>query len=224
MTDQYYAQEDNQPDTPETALANWNNQASALANFAPAAAQDLNDTEQALGHAYSELDAALNELPLDSPARERIEAALNEIPAAWEISQRQAQRVVQGDHARQAAETAIEKLNERRKQIQDELSQLVEAAEQTDTSHPLIAQLAESIQEEVEEYFADSMYEDAMGYAFEQTWETIHEELKALTGLTWDKISPFVDLIEGQLDLTEEQKAVLVAFIESLSVVQTAHE
>ncbi len=147
MSDLYdsgYRKEEEMADTPETALANWNAANSQIANFAPEAAQDLNQAEAILGNLLSLAEQAEN-VDLQE-----------QIKQAWQIAQRAAQRIVRLDQTRQIAQTAIDKSNARARQIQEELDQINEALDDVETmgysSHPRISGIIEVLEEQLEDY------------------------------------------------------------------------
>lgn len=139
MTDQYYSQEKNITETPETVLDNWQAQSSAVANFAPEAAEDLERASQALTKLWENAGAQGNVG----------DQAL--IQHLWDIEQRQANKVVQLDATRQAAIAALQHIDEKYTEATSELNQtkaaIQEAIDEGSTDNPLVAKLIESISE-----------------------------------------------------------------------------
>lgn len=155
MTDQYYEQEDEVQETPETALANFQAQSNAMVHFVPETAEDLDRSGQMLRKLWEDAGAQGN-----TGAQEMI----NHL---WDIEQRQANKVVQLDAARQAAIAALQHIDEKYTQAVAESKQtkdaIQEAIEYGSTDNPLIGELIDSVREGTEEEYLGGLYLECPG-------------------------------------------------------------
>jgi DNA repair exonuclease SbcCD ATPase subunit len=205
VTDQYYSQEENITETPDTALDNWQAQSNAVANFVPEAAQELERASQALTKLWESAGAQGN----------TGDQAL--IQHLWDIEQRQAGRVVQLDAARQAAITVVQQLDQQLNKAEYDLKEINRAIETIDEDHPAIAELVEQVQQDTMDWAEDMAEQNTTEYAFDTAWEEVHDRVQHVTGLSWGKAYRFVSYLRGYREITDEQKALLITMIESLN-------
>lgn len=160
MTDQYYSQEENITDTPETALANLSAASSQVANYVPQAAEDLTRTEQALGYLYNQAEG-------NPDAQEKI-------AEAWQIAQRTTEKLVQIDMVKQLAETALAKIQDREKRIKDEFTELQDALDDVEnkgySSHPRIAGIVDVLEENLSVDYEGGLYLECPGCEAANYW------------------------------------------------------
>lgn len=162
MTDQYYEQEDEVQETPETALANFQAQSNAMVHFVPETAEDLERSGQMLRKLWE--DAG-------SQGNTGTQEMINHL---WDIDQRQANKVVQLDAARQAAIAALQHIDEKYTQAVAESKQtkdaIQEAIEYGSTDNPLIGELMDSVREGAEDEYMGGLYLECPGCEASNYW------------------------------------------------------
>lgn len=212
--DQYYTQEDNQPDTAQTTADNYITQANALDGLVEKTAQQLSDVEQNLGYIHQQADARGDE--------DTKQAVAN----TWALTNEMAVRVTQFDATRLASVAMMKKMAEYHAKIAGEYDELEEAINDVDYDHPVVARLVD----EVEQYTAESIYEtesmwmneEAMEIAYDHLFTEMHEALRDLTGATsddWQDILNLRELLMGNsAKVTDEQKRLLRELLDTCRV------
>lgn len=216
MTDHYYQQEDDVPDTPESIVANHDAQLATLDGLVQKTAEQVNVIEQNLGWLYQNAEQR---------GDENAKLAVNN---AWQISNELAVRITQFDAARLASAAMLHKFNELHQKLAAEYDDLEEALMSGDESHPLIAHLSAEIQEQVWSDTSESMYEDAYDEAHEAVFYDVMMELTQrihdITGSDdFGAINRLQNVILGDEEPTDRQRQLLqelLASFEQLAVEQ----
>lgn len=201
MTDQYYANEDKPVESSENALANYQAQSNAVANFVPQSAQDLNNIGAALGGAY---DAAI------AAGKPEVAESIN---VAWETIQQHVNYIAQLDASREAAMAVIKMIDADKQKAEKNYDELNSAVENLDSDDPRIASLIEEIEMDI--YDNTEMVDP--DWAYDMAWENVHDLVQMSTRLSWQRVHHFVSFLRGYREITDEQRALMVTFIQSFN-------
>lgn len=204
MSEQYYQREDALSETPERAIENWTAQSNSLAHVVPEVAQRLEESGAALGELYAKAEASGDE------------RAMQIISTSWTHMETIANQTVQMDATRQAAAAAIQTIDDERQRLADELGGLEKAISEGDENHPLLAGYAETIRADASEYLMEEAIQDAYEYVADSTYDNFQTNLKFATGCEWGQISRFIEVLQGDVELSPLQSEKLKEFIESL--------
>lgn len=206
MSEQYYGKEDELKDTPAQLIENFEAQSNSLANVVPEVAIALQQTGEALGQLYDQAQAVGNT------------GAMALISASWQRTEMIANQTVQLDALKQAAAAAIATIEDERRTVAERLEELETAIETEDDSHPELREFADSMRQQGAEDAQEMAEEYALEYAFETSYDNISSNLMEITGCSWQQISRFIGILNGDYVVSDLHSAQLKEFIESLSV------
>jgi hypothetical protein len=198
VSEQYYTKEDSLPETTSQAIQNWQAQSNSLANVVPEVGQRLQEAGAMLGELYAKAEAEGN-----------VEA-MNSISVSWTHMETIANQTVQMDATRQAAAEVISTISKT-------MGDLEEAISNGDEHHPMLADYAQTIRHDEAEATYEEAIEEAYEYVAESTYDNFTENLKRITGCTWEQVSGFIEVLQGDIDLSPLKSAELKEFIESLN-------
>jgi len=198
MTEQsYYVQEDFRKETPGQAIENWQAQSNSLSNAVPEIALLVNQAGEQLGNLYAQAERVKNR------------DAMDKLSTAWANIEAMANRTVQLDAARQAAEPVINMLAK----VADLYENLQEAIWDEDETHPELKDFAESVRHDTEA----NMLQEAEAVAYEIAADSVYDELMAkimvLTGCDWEQVNRFVGVLMGDVPVSNLDKALLKDWI-----------
>lgn len=206
MSDQYYEKEDVLPDTPAQAIQNWEAQSNSLAHVVPEVAARLQETGTILGELYAKAEAAGDQRGMEI------------ISASWSHIETIGNQTVQMDAARQAATEVIKTIDDERQRLAEELGGLEEAISEGNENHPMLEDYAAEIRRDEAEYTYEEAIGEAYEYVAESTYDHFHEILRLVTGCTWEQVTRFMEVLQGDVDLSPASTAKLKDFIETLTV------
>ena len=205
MTDHYYTQEDNLPDTPETIVSNHNAQLATLNGLVEQTATDVNAVEQNLGWLYQDAEKR---------GDENAKLAVNN---TWQLTQALGVRVTQFDAARLASIAMMKKMADYNKAIAGELEDIQNALDEGDDNHPALRDFTSNLHEEWNEYEGEQMFSDAMEIAYENVFTELHEGIREATGCTdWRTVYNLCDILTGSTEATDRQRELLTALLETV--------
>ncbi len=190
---------------PAQLIENFEAQSNSLANVVPEVAIALQQTGEALGQLYDQAQAAGNT------------GAMALISASWQRTEMIANQTVQLDALKQSAAAAIATIEEERKLVAERLDELETAIHYQDDTHPELKDLIVAVRDEAMEDAMEMAEESAYEYVSEMQYDNISENLRRLTGCDWKQVSRFMDVLQGDYELTDLQSAELKAFIEGLN-------
>ena len=199
MSDQYYREEDNPPDTPETIVANHDAQLASLDGLVQQTADQLTQAEQNLGWLYQDAEQR---------GDENAKLAVNN---AWQITNQFAVRVTQFDAARQASAAMMHKFNELHRKLASDFEDLENAIAAGDEEHPMLSGFAEGIQEQAWNDMSDLAYDDAYDDAHEAVFYDVMMEctqrIHNITGSDdFGAINRLQNVILGDVEPTDQQR------------------
>lgn len=201
MTDKtktHYDVEDIPPDDPDTKVALFEQSADAVKGSAEAADWLLKNAEVVLGHVFQTADKAG-----DSALAERVNDVWDGVQQVTTFISRQG-AVIQG------SKEAVKALKEQRDKVLEEIKAIRAALNEYDTTHPELADYAETLQEMFEEDSAN--YFDDYGYdlAYDDISETIIDNLIEHGAMSRFEARTLFDLLRDTPGLmTDEQKDLL---------------
>ena len=204
MSEQYYTKEDVLKDTPAQLIENFEAQSNSLANVVPEVAIALQQAGEALGELWNQAQAEGNT------------GAMALISASWQRTEMIANQTVQLDALKQAAAVAIATIEDERRVVAERLEELETAIYHGDETHPDLRDFVEDIRESEREYVSADAESMALDYAFEVTYDQAMENIREITGCTWEQANRFCCFLEGDYEMSEETAAMLKATIESM--------
>ncbi len=208
MTEQtqkpHYQVEDLPPDDPDTKVALFEQAADAVKGSAESAEWLLKNAEVVLGHVFQTADKAG-----DTALAERVNDVWDGVQQVTTFISRQG-AVIQGSKEAMAA------LKAQRDKLLEDWKSVREALTHYDTSHPELADYAETLQEMFEED-SSSYYDDFFEDAQESVRDSIEYSLKKYIGMTGQQADMMLDLIiYTPGNMTDEQKDLLKKFAVTL--------
>jgi hypothetical protein len=199
MSDQYYREEDNLPDTPETIVANHDAQLASLDGLVQQTADQLTQAEQNLGWLYQDAEQR---------GDENAKLAVNN---AWQITNQFAVCVTQFDAARLASAAMMHKFNELHRKLASDFEDLESAIAAGDEEHPMLSGFVEGIQEQAWNDMSDLAYDDAYDDAHEAVFYDFMMEctqrIHNITGSDdFGAINRLQNVILGDVEPTDQQR------------------
>lgn len=199
MSDKYYTDGDNLPDTPQTLMENHEAQIRSLDGLVQQTADELTQVEQNLGWLYGQAEQR---------GDEDAKLAVNN---AWQIAQNFANRVVQYDAVRISAAAVMAKLNDDHRRLAKEHEDLLDDLATGNEDNPLLAGFAEGIQEQawndMSDMAAEEAYDDAHEAVFYDLMMEFTQRLREITGSDdFGAINRVANCVLGDEEPTEEQK------------------
>lgn len=208
MSDQYYREEDNLPDTPETIVANHDAQLASLDGLVQQTADQLTQAEENLGWLYQDAEQR---------GDENAKLAVNN---AWQITNQFAVRVTQFDAARLASAAMMHKFNELHRKLANDFEDLEDAIAAGDEEHPMLSRFAEGIQEQAWNDMSDLAYDDAYDDAHEAVfYDVMMECTQRIHNITksddFGAINRLQNVILGDVEPTDQQRELIKQLLSS---------
>ena len=194
MTDYVQQQDQN------AAITAWQEQVAPLAGFAQAASDILGSIEGPLGELYHQANDAGDQGTVDR------------VMAVWNQSQELAKLIPPFAAALQGGAATIEELRNQRDSIADELKGLIDDIQNADGMNPLVAELAETVEENVWDYINFS----GEVASYDEVYEQLYNEISEVFSVNWQLAADLVNALRGyEPELTDYRRELIVHLLKT---------
>lgn len=212
----HYQQEENQADTPENTLANWNATSNALDGIVTQTATSLNRNFELLDYVEELVPEA------DKPYVQESKA----------ITHTMAEQITRYEMARLAANVAVKEFYDRSRRLAGDYEELQNDVVEGNRNNPLVERLIDNVEEETYEFAADELrednygdYQEAFAEAYENVFQEIHDGISDVTGShDWGAIYTLADVLTGNVPPTDRQKQLIADLLETCQKPEAADE